>query len=84
MSRDKKGVSPKTGVSSPVSIKAKEESLSRELVEDLALHDLVNLTDFISITDAFGMFEIDRLHLCDDAVRQENSKNYAFELRELE
>ena len=48
------------------------------------MYDLVNLTDFINITDAFGMFEIDRLQFCDDAVRQENSKNYAFELRELE
>ena len=48
------------------------------------LHDLVNLTDFITITDAFGMFEIDRLQLCDEAVRKENSKNYEFEFREVE
>ena len=38
----------------------------------MKLHDLVNLTDFIAITDAFGMFEIDRLKLCDEAVRKEN------------
>ena len=55
-----------------------------DVPDDLMLYDLVNLTDFMGLTDAFELFEINRLELCDEAVRNENSKNYEFELREVE
>ena len=74
-------------LSSGASVVQKPEAYKpalEEVTDDLMLYDLVNLTDFITITDAFGMFEIDRLQLCDDAVRKENSKNYEFEFREVE
>ena len=49
--------------------------------ENLRLVDLVNLTDFLGITDACSLYEIDSLKHCDAAVRQENAKNYEFEFR---
>ena len=50
----------------------------------LKLIDLINLTDFIKISDCCSLFEIDSLKLCDAAVRQENAKNYEFEFRQVE
>lgn len=50
-------------------------------VDNLKLSDLVGLTDFIPISDACSLFEIDSLKHCDAAVRQENARNYEFEFR---
>lgn len=48
------------------------------------MSDLVNLTDFMGISKACSLFEIDSLKHCDAAVRQENAKNYDFEFRQTE
>lgn len=50
----------------------------------LQLHELVNLTDFISFSDCLSLFEIDRLDQCESAVKTENAKNYDFEMRAIE
>ena len=50
-------------------------------VLNLKLSDLVSLTDFIGISEACSLFEIDSLKHCDAAVRQENARNYEFEFR---
>ena len=50
----------------------------------MELHELVNLTDFMSFTDCFKLFEIDRLDQCKAAVRAENAKNYDFQMRAIE
>jgi hypothetical protein len=43
------------------------------------LYDLVNLTDFIEMSEAMRLYEVDKLKLSQNAVRQENARNYEFE-----
>ena len=50
----------------------------------MQLHELVNLTDFMGISDACSLFEIDSIRHCDGAVRMENAQNYEFEFRQVE
>ena len=95
MPKSKSGTNTPTGSRSPKKMSMSSRKASHiseadnlasfpDVPEELMLYDLVNLTDFMTLTDAFELFEINRLELCDEAVRNENSKNYEFELREVE